>query len=155
MQQHYKLLLPGIILALAIFASSSAFAQSSGNFAAAITTTQCTINTVGGLPNSGSLNGSATTLLDTTIKTPNSQFTTLLITPSLVTGLFNNTEVTPAMDTSANSAAVRVFVTLDGKPVAPDTGPVNAPNGIIYDQRFQQLSTNIFDQIATCSVNNN
>jgi hypothetical protein len=39
--------------------------------------------------------------------------------------------------------------------VAPDTGPVNLPKGIIYDQRFQQLSTNIFDQIATCSVNNN
>jgi hypothetical protein len=94
-------------------------------------------------------------MLDTYIQTPNSKFTTLLITPSLVTGLFNNTEVTQAMDTSGNSAAVRVFVTLDGKAVAPDTGPVNAPNGIIYDQRFQQLSTNIFDQIATCSVNNN
>ena len=152
MQQHYKLLLPGIILALAIFASSSAFAQSSGNFAAAITTTQCTINTVGGLPNSGSLNGSATTLLDTTIKTPNSQFTTLLITPSLVTGLFNNTEVTPAMDTSANSAAVEVTVTLDGNPVAPATA--SSPS-VIYDQRFQQLSANTFDMFMSCAAMNN
>jgi hypothetical protein len=153
MQQHYKLLLPGMIVALAVVASPFASAQSSGNFAASVTTTQCTINTQPGLPNSGGLNGgSPNTLLDTTIKTPNSQFTTLLITPSLVTGLFTNTEVTQSMESSAVSAAVKVAVTLDGQPVAPAT---TASPSIIYDQRFQQLSTNVFDQIATCSVMNN
>jgi hypothetical protein len=91
-------------------------------------------------------------LLDTTIKTPNSQFTTLLITPSLVTGLFTNTAVTQDMQSSAVSAAVKVAVTLDGKPVAPAT---TASPSIIYDQRFQQLSTNLFDQIVTCSAVNN
>jgi hypothetical protein len=152
MQQHYKLLLPGIILALAIFASSPAFAQSSGNFASSITTTQCVINTVGGTPNAGGLSGgSPQPILDTTIKTPNSQFTTLLITPSLVTGLFTNTAVTQDMQSSAVSAAVRVSVTLDGNPVAPQT----SATGIIYDQRFQQLSANTFDEFMTCSVMNN
>ena len=29
------------------------------------------------------------------------------------------------------------------------------PNGIIYDQRFQQLSSNVFDSISGCSANNN
>jgi hypothetical protein len=77
--------------------------------------------------------------------------TTLLIRPSLVTGLFNNTEVTGAMETSANSAAVKVFVTLDGNPVAPAT--TGSP-GIIYDQRFQQLSSNVFDDISGCQMNN-
>ena len=152
MQQHYKLLLPGMILALAVLASPLASAQSSGNFTSSITTSQCTINTVGGSADAGSLNGgSPHPVLDTYIKTPNSQFTTLLITPSLVTGLFNNTAVTQDMMSSANSAAVRVSVTLDGNPVAPQANAT----GIIYDQRFQQLSTNVFQQIATCSVMNN
>ena len=119
MQQHHKLLLPGIIVALAIFASSSSFGQSSGNFTANITTTQCTINTTPGDAGGALQPGTATPkmMLDTYIKTPNSQFTTLLITPSLVTGLFNNTQVSQDMPTSANSAAVRVRVTLDGKAV--------------------------------------
>lgn len=146
MQKHYKLLVPGMILALAVFGSLSASAQSSGNFTASIQASQCTINKVGGLPNSGSLSGGGT-LLDTFIQTPNSKFTTVLITPSIVTGLFNNTTVTTSMPTSANSAAVVVKVTLDGTPVLPDT----TGDGIIYDQRFQQLSTNIFDKIENCN----
>jgi hypothetical protein len=153
MQQYYKLLPLGMIMALAVLASPFALAQSSGNFASAITTTQCEINTVGGSPTAGGLSGgSPHQVLDTTIKTPNSQFTTLLITPSLVTGLFTNTAVTQDMESSAVSAAVKVAVTLDGQPVAPATA--GTPK-IIYDQRFQQLSTNVFDQIATCSVMNN
>jgi hypothetical protein len=152
MQQHYKLLLPGAVVALAILAAPIVSAQSSGNFTSQITTTQCVINTVGGLPNSGSLNGgSPRNILDTYIKTPSGQGTTLLITPSLVTGLFTNTAVTQDMQSSAVSAAVKVAVTLDGNPVAPAT---TASPSIIYDQRFQQLSTNVFDQIATCGVMN-
>jgi len=154
MQQHWKLILPGTILALAIFASSSVWAQSSGNFTATITSTQCTINTAPG-QNGGALvpgTSTPTMMLDTYIKTPNGQGTSLLITPSLVTGLFNNTEVTGAMENSANSAAVKVFVTLDGHPVAP-ASTTNA--GIIYDERFQQLSSNVFDAIAGCAISNN
>jgi len=151
--QHSKLIVLGIILALAVLASPLALAQSSGNFASAITTTQCEINTVGGTANAGGLSGgSPHQMLDTTIKTPNSQFTTLLITPSLVTGLFTNTEVTQDMESSAVSAAVKVSVTLDGNPVAPAT---TATPSIIYDQRFQQLSTNVFQQMMTCSAMNN
>jgi hypothetical protein len=149
-----RLALSGIvILVLALFGSSAALAQSSGNFTARYMETQCTINTVGGLPNSGGLNNNGGgTILNTFIKTPNSQFTTLLIRPSLVTGLFNNTQITGAMENSANSAAVRVFVTLDGQPVSPAT---SGQPGIIYDQRFQQLSSNVFDSIAGCSMSNN
>ncbi len=154
MQQYLKLLLPGIILALAMVASPFASAQSSGNFTANITTTQCTINTTPGLPNSGGLQGGSPnhTILDSYIKTSSGSGTTLLIRPSLVTGLFNNTQITGAMESSANSAAVKVFVTLDGNPVAPAT---SASPGIIYDQRFQQLSSNVFDSITGCSANNN
>ncbi|HWY51079.1 MAG TPA: hypothetical protein VNW72_06315 [Chthoniobacterales bacterium] len=154
MQQHYKLVVPGIILALAISASPFALAQSSGNFTASISQTQCTINTTPGQNGGALMPGSSTPtmMLDTYIKTPNSEFTTLLITPSLVTGLFNNTQITGAMESSANSAAVKIFVTLDGKPVAPAS---TASPGIIYDERFQQLSSNVFDSIAGCAMNNN
>jgi hypothetical protein len=141
------------IITIALFGWSTASAQSSGNFASSITTTQCTINTVGGTVNAGGLSGgSQFTVLDTYIKTPNSSYTTLLITPSLVTGLFTNTAITQDMQSSAVSAAVKVSVTLDSKPVLPAT--MNTPE-IIYDQRFQQLSSNIFDQIVTCSAMNN
>jgi hypothetical protein len=153
MQQYYKLLPLGTIMALAVLASPFALAQSSGNFTANITTTQCTINTTPGLPNSGGLSGgSPHQVLDTYIKTSSGSGTTLLIRPSLVTGLFNNTEVTGAMETSANSAAVVVSVTLDGNPVPPAT---SSTPGIIYDQRFQELSSNVFDQISGCMMNNN
>jgi len=138
-----------VILALALF-STAALAQSSGNFTASVQTSQCVINTVGGQPNSGSLSGGGT-LLDTYIQTPSSKFTSLIITPSIVTGLFNNTQVTSTMPTSANSAAVVVTVTLDGKAVLPEIGGPTA-TGIIYDERFQQLSTNIFDKIQNCQM---
>jgi len=45
---------------------------------------------------------------------------------------------------------VKVYVTLDGNPVAPDTG-----GGIIYDQRFQQLSLADASAMSTCTMNNN
>src|SRR5207244_6484720 len=80
------------------------------------------------------------------------QFTTLLITPSLVTGLFTNTAVTQDMQSSAVSAAVKVSVTLDSNPVAPAT--TGTPS-IIYDQRFQQLSANNFDALMGCTMMNN
>ena len=140
------------VIALAAFATTTAQAQSSGNFTARVQTTQCTINTMPGQTGGSLNNNGGGTVLNTYIKTPNSQFTTLLIRPSLVTGLFNNTQITGAMETSANSAAVRVFVRLDGQPVAPAT---SGEPGIIYDQRFQQLSSNVFDSIAGCSASNN
>ena len=137
----------------ALFAPATALAQSSGNFTARVQTTQCTMNTMTGTPSAGGLdNNGGGQLLSTTIKTPNSQFTTLLITPSLVTGLFTNTEVTQAMTVSAQTAAVKVTVTLDGAPVAPAT--LHRPS-IIYDQRFQQLSAPFFTQLAECTASQN
>jgi hypothetical protein len=148
-----KVALAGVaIVGLAAFGASVARAQSSGNFAAQLQTSQCAINTVGGSPTAGGFVGGGGTLLNTSIKTPNSQFTTLLITPSLVTGLFNNTAITQDMPSSANSAAVVLTVTLDGHPVAPETA---ASPSVTYDQRFQQLSSNIFSQLVTCSAMNN
>jgi hypothetical protein len=134
-----------------LLAAEPAFAQSSGNFTANVQTTQCTMNTIAGLPDSGGLNDSQpVNLLTTTIQTPNSKFTTLLISPSLVTGLFTNTGV-DFNQYSGNSAAVKVYVFLDGQPVAPAT---TSQTGIIYDQRFQQLSAGSAATLATCAAYN-
>ena len=141
-----------VFASVGFFAAETALAQSSGNFTARVQTTQCTMNTTPGLPASGGLNNNGGgQILNTYIKTPNSQFTTLLIRPSLVTGLFNNTGVNNG-EYSGNSAAVRVFVTLDGQPVAPAT---SGQPGIIYDQRFQQLSMADAANMTTCTMNNN
>src|SRR5437868_12171325 len=158
MQHHYNvrknILLASIVVAVLAIGLTTGSGQSSGNFTATISKTQCTINTTPGQTGGALQPGTSTPtmMLDTYVQTPNSKFTTLLIRPSLVTGLFNNTEITGAMENSANSAAEKVFVTLDGNPVAPaDT----ATPGIIYDERFQQLSSNVFDSIAGCAMNNN
>jgi hypothetical protein len=150
MKNNTKLTCPGlVIVALALFGSSAAWAQSSGNFTANVQTTQCRMNTVAGVGTPGSLNDSQpVNLLTTTIQTPNSKFTTLLIRPSLVTGLFTSTGVDPN-EYSGNSAAVKVYVFLDGQPVAPAT---TSQTGIIYDQRFQQLSMANASAIATCAA---
>jgi hypothetical protein len=138
------------VVGLAAFSVTVARAQSSGNFTAAVQTTQCTMNTTPGLPNSGALiDPQPINVLTTTIKTPNSKFTTLLIRPSLVTGLFTNTGAN-ANEYSGRSAAVKVYVTLDGQPVAPAT---STTPGIIYDQRFQQLSLADASAMATCAAN--
>jgi hypothetical protein len=134
----------------ALFATATTFAQSSGNFTANVQTTQCRMNTVPGVGTPGSLNDSQPiNLLTTTIQTPNSKFTTLLIRPSLVTGLFTSTGV-DAGQYSGNSAAVKVYVLLDGQPVAPAT---TSQTGIIYDQRFQQLSMADASAMTTCTAN--
>jgi len=133
------------ILVAALATTSSA--QSSGNFAADVQTTQCGLST-----SDGSLSGgSAKQLFSTTIKTPNSSQTTLLITPSLLTGLYTNTFVNSAAPIASETAAVVVSVLFDGKPVAPET---DAHPSVIYDARFQQISTQLFSQLDECDNNN-
>ena len=141
------------LCALAAVVSVPAAAQSSGNFAAAVTTTQCTVNRATGALLGGTTEADENggTILDTTIQTPNDSKTALVITPSLVTGLYTNTMVTETMPESSRGAAVVVKVTLDGKPVLPAT---TATPGVIYEERFQQLSTNVFSHIQECSDDN-
>jgi hypothetical protein len=123
-----------------------ALAQSSGNFAAQVLTPACVLSS-----SDGSLSGGiAGTEMSTSIKTPNSSQTALVITPSLVTGLYTNTNIYTSKSLSSETAAVVVKVSLDGNPVAPDTG-----NGVIYDERFQQLSSNLFSQLTECASNDN
>src|SRR5262245_59923083 len=108
----------GAVLVLAV---TPIWAASSGNFSARIATTQCAINNqtgllTGGLPNK---------LLSTTIQTPGSGQTALVIRPSLVTGLFTKTKVDNLNTATSSIAGVKVRVLIDGKVVAPGL-PVGA-----------------------------
>jgi hypothetical protein len=146
------------VLALSV---TNASAQSSGNFAAKIETAACVVNS-----STGALSGGTTvTVLDTSIKTPNSNGTALVIRPSLVTGLFTKSKSTATDPIAAAVAGVRVRVLLDGEIVAPGIGfgapPTDGSLGadpddgnpdndgwVYYDKRFQLLSTNLFNAIV-------
>ena len=155
------------VAALALFGSSAALAQSSGgNFTASVDNTVCSINsTGGGQVCSGpscvmfTTNGGGS--LTSTIKLPNSS-PGLLVTPSLVTGLYTNTD-TAVTNPNTQTAAIVVVVT---DQLGSGTPKVLTPNqtcvdtsaagmttctpsstdpackcGVAYDERFQQLMT--------------
>ncbi len=125
------------------FGATLAAAQSSGNFAAEVNTTTCTIdNTNGGLSSGIELDNFPWT---TSIKVPNAGGTALIIRPSFVTGLLTTTKL-QAGDTSATATdGVQVCVTLDAGKVNGIDQP--APVCAMYDKRFQQLKSNLFNTL--------
>jgi len=140
---------------VAAMGAPGAFADSSGSFSADIATTACTINNASGVLGPGG--GNVISSLAATLQTPNSSQTTIDLRPSFVTGLYTNTQVSKNNTTSITSssafAQVRVHVTMDGNPVAPDlTNGSGGTVGVVYDARFQQLSTNVFGAISACAT---
>jgi hypothetical protein len=131
--------------------SSGAWAQSSGSFNFSSDTTACT--DIGGLLGGGT----PVTALKTTLKVSSGNGNALVIRPSAVTGLLTNLSVKGSagggtVSTSAQaSIAFQVTITpLSGQ--APPTVTPSAP--VTYDDRFLQISTNLFNVIAGCTVTN-
>ena len=143
-------ILAGLVAVLAL-GVNTAWATSSGNFAAHLITTKCLIDNA-----DGSLDGGiGATLLETTLRTPNSQFTALNIRPSLVSGLYTSTKVDETTTESTAWAGLQVRVLVDGKVVAPGT-PVGAIAGaedgwVYYNKRWQQINQNFLGLIAACA----
>jgi len=132
----------GSALAIATLVAPIAYAQSSGNFSASGSSAACTIG--GG----GVLNGGITASSFTAnISTSNGSGTTLDIRPSLVTGLFTDTKISTSVSTASADVGIKVCVKVDGS----DAGILPAPC-VIYDQRFQQISSQLFSQIAACQL---
>lgn len=149
-----KLLLLLMALAMPLVLATPMWAQSSGNFSASVNTAKCVLDNSDGTITGGI----GATFLETTIKTPNSNQTALLIRPSLVTGLYTKNKVTDQVDTATVWAGVRVRVCLDGKVVAPGT-PVGATcdagdndGWIFYNKRWVQVSQDFLNQIDACNV---
>src|SRR5437868_12083882 len=97
--------------AVALLVAPIAFAQSSGNFDADVNPTVCTLNASSGNLSplcSPTADGTECVLLDTTIKTSSGNGTTLLITPSAVTGLFTSTKLSTTINTATADIGVEV-----------------------------------------------
>ena len=150
----------GLIVA---WAAGMALAQSSGNFSSTAVTPACAITA--GMATSGfsnltgptcktiSAGGAVCGMMSSTIKTSNASGVTLLVRPSVVTGLFTETNVTSNKNTGGISTefadvGIQVCVTVD----SAEPATVSPPTCVIYDQRFQQLSTNLFSVVSGCAL---
>ena len=131
-----------IAFAFAMLITPIAFAQSSGNFSASGSSAACTIGAGGVL--SGGVVASQFTA---NISTSNGNGTTLDIRPSLVTGLFTDTKISTSLSTASADVGIQVCVKVDGS----SAGILPAPC-VIYDQRVQQISSQLFSQLAACQL---
>src|SRR6266436_5596582 len=128
------------VFAVATIGSGLALAQSSGNFSATGTGASCVIGALGAL--SG---GTALTSFTANISTGSGSGTTLDIRPALVTGLFTDTKISTTIPTSSADIGIQVCVSVDGSPLDL-TSPVKPAPCVTYDQRFQQISSQLFSQ---------
>src|SRR5262245_20639796 len=131
-----------LVLTTSLLASATAvLAQSSGNFSATGTGAACTIGAGGVLGG-----GTGEQIFRTNITTSNANGVTLNIRPSLVTGLFTDTKINTSIPSATADVGIQVCVTVDG------SGDGILPtNCVVYDQRFQQISSNLFSQLAECT----
>src|SRR5438067_6412138 len=125
--------------------SGPVFAQSSGNFSASFDATECAITA-----SDGTLKGgiASTSLPDVRIKVSGGSGVALLITPSLVTGLYTKNKLSSTSTTSTQNVGLRVKVTVDGSTV--EVVPELGSEGVIYDQRFMQVTATFLSGLATC-----
>lgn len=152
-----------------LFSWQSAVAQSSGNIASdelqtvceisAVTGQQSCVNPANGQSVSCPTFGSSTPLLTGQIQTPSGSGTGLVITPSVDVGLFTDTLVSGSgtlTGSDSQNTGVMITVTVDGKPAEPEVAAGSPPGatGVVYEQRFQQLSTNNIQcgGGGTCSI---
>jgi hypothetical protein len=129
------------VFGVAVLASGLAFAQSSGNFSATATSAACAIGAGGTF--SG---GTGVKIFSANISTSSGSGVTLDIRPSLVTGLFTDTKISTTIPSTSADVGIQVCVTVDG------TGAGILPAScVIYDERFQQISSQLFSQLTACT----
>ncbi len=129
-------------MAIATLVAPIAYAQSSGNFSASGTGASCAIG-AGGTLSGGTSLGSFTA----DISTGSGNGTTLDIRPSLVTGLFTDTKINTTISTSSADIGIQVCVKVDGS-----SDGVLPSSCVTYDQRFQQISSQLFSQLTECQL---
>lgn len=143
--------LPAVITATLIFVALGtipALAQSSGSFNFSYDTAACT--DIGGQLGGGSSH----TLLNTTMKVSSGNGVALVIRPSAVTGLLTNASMSGKSGggTSTASAQAAVTFSVAVKPLSGQAPPTVVPSApVTYDDRFLQISTNLFNTLATCT----
>src|SRR5436190_10923901 len=129
------------VLCVLAFASGLASAQS-GNFSASGTSASCVIG------NGGLLSGGTTLHSFTTnIATNTGSGLTLDIRPALVTGLFTKTKIDTTVSSASADLGIQVCVNVDGSA----TG-VLPQSCVTFDEQFQQISSQLFSQLAACAL---
>jgi len=142
------------LLVLVAFANATVLAQSSGSFSATGVGASCAISGQDG-SFSGGTNISSFTV---NMQTSSGNGVALLIRPSLVTGLFTDTKISSTTVQSATAdVGIQVCVTVDNSTnnIGPTGNTANNPGGngcVVYDQRFQQLSSNLFNTVSNCAL---
>ncbi|TLY28952.1 MAG: hypothetical protein E6K63_06520 [Nitrospirae bacterium] len=135
-----------LVFVVTTFSITTVYAQSSGSFSASFERTQCSIAN-----NDGTLSGgiAGTSLPDVTVKVSGGNGVALVITPSLVTGLYTKNKLSSTSTTSTQNVGLRVKVLVDGSTanVVPEVGS----DGVIYDQRFIQVIASFLSGLLTCS----
>jgi hypothetical protein len=134
----------GLPFALAILlgVGSLVYAQSSGNFSASAIPATCSIGSGGALQG-----GTGIQVWSTDISTSNGKGVVLKITPSMVTGIFTKGSISTTISSASADKGIQVCVKVDG------SGEGVLPQScVVYDQRFQQVSSQLFSQIAACNT---
>ena len=136
----------GVLFLTVLYHSATGFAQSSGSFSASFDATQCAVTAKDGTL-TGGIGG--TSLPDVTVKVSSGSGVALVITPSLVTGLYTNNKLSSTSTTSTQNVGLRVRVAVDGSTanVVPELGS----DGVIYDQRFMQVTASFLSGLTTCT----
>lgn len=140
----------GFAIALlgAALGTSPVFAQSSGSFNFSSDSTACT--DIGGLLGDGSTH----TSLKTTMKVSSGSGVALVIRPSAVTGLLTTTSVSGKLGggTVSGSAQAAVTFSVAVTPLSGQAPPTVTPSApVTYDDRFLQISTNLFNLLSVCT----
>ena len=133
------------LFATALCQTSISFAQSSGSFSASYGVTQCAVTANDGTL-SGGINGNS--LPPVMVKVSSGSGVALVITPSFVTGLYTNNKLSSNSTTSTQNVGLRMKVMVDGSTatVIPELGST----GVIYDQRFMQVTASFLSGLTTC-----
>ena len=130
--------------------AAGAFAQSSGNsnFSYSGDGTAC-------VDAAGALNGGGVSVLKTGLKVSSGNGVAIVVRPSAVTGLLTNVSLKGSQGGGTQTGSAQASVTasvkvtaLSGQP-APSVTP-SVP--ITYDDRFLQISTNLFNVLSACTV---
>jgi hypothetical protein len=143
------------VFAIVTLTAPVTLAQSSGSFNYASNPLQCVVNQSNGAL-TGGIAGTVTTL-KTTMKTSSGNGNVFVVTPSAVVGLLTDVTISSkqAGTTVFSSSQAGVDFKVTATPLSGQTPPVVIPSGpVTYEDRFIQISTNLFSAIATqCLAN--
>lgn len=143
-------ILTSVVALVLVLGTSAALAQSNGNFSASGSGTACVLNGTtgalsGGVPVPGSFSAN--------ISTSNGNGVTLDIRPALVTGLFTDTKISTSVPSATADVGIQVCISVDGSPIdGSGPSPVLPAPCVVYDQRFQQVSSQLFSQLLECTT---